>query len=915
MESKNWQNNAKTHVEAKNCILMRQRRRFWIKYAGGGGRKMEKYAPPPLTPTNLATLRCLGLWRQRYKLRDGNQYQISLTPPLGNPHLYFISRRRFETTQGMVTFAVHHVNCSGLAHDQKYQPLSGKTCYICRSLFQNPKFVKILKGANDPSRMKLGTKVNNRYLSHAHLCHLKQQWTLRDASKRWNTHNQKRNVLRLKRRAEKSIEKLPKSKTIINFLKHVDIINDHGTTDMKNQALQFVYRLTAGIASQARVKAGKIKRTCMKDWGPILPIFTALRAMSLPRVERLMTASLGGCGPPPSTVGDAFRKLREKNFPCGGLDVESRMRRAIPILRNGINALGLQNGDKIPFQLGCDATPIPQAPEYDEAMDIVTNICGPIGHDKCTLDPPQKIGDGVEGYYNIVKMVLESEWSSYIYIGILQPLVDHIPNQCVLVYPTCNRFDHKPHLEYFWNRIYAAFHQILVVEAKLPVMLVGKGADGDSRERCLSLQRMYLRYRSEVHPRRSTFSKTTRDFLAWYGLPGATGWRLYGEKTSLCVHDNVCEVVTAIDSSDPNHCDKKMDKKGQDKKNTHIIGGYDVLHSHLLLIMRMEKTSTAMRNAMAGLGASTGVYRSDLEEQDPQNLAACTRRCGFMMLRALIALQPAGARCMRGVNPKTINPECLPDANTDPATIPVMEAVLKGTHDMQWVGTTLPNLPELQTQGTVAFYAVAAASTLMHNSKSWGILQRVRFASFVNTFLAVWRQRVIHTAGLTLSQNFLTSETYSDLVQNLHETVLTIMTFRDFCPGQPVGLHHSGSNCCEDEFSFAGGHSYVAGIREYSHKGFLRMDERKQALSLLHIRGVRRGRIQHRKQEWPAKYHEKALRKNDFRILMRQHPTDDALRKTWEAGSDDGKTLATFLGWCTCMHIMHSLAHTHVPFF
>ena len=34
----------------------------------------------------------------------------------------------------------------------------------------------------------------------------------------------------------------------------------------------------------------------------------------------------------------------------------------------------------------------------------------------------------------------------------------------------------------------------------------------------------------------------------------------------------------------------------------------------------------------------TGVFRTDLENQDPQNLAACTRLCGFMMLRALIII-------------------------------------------------------------------------------------------------------------------------------------------------------------------------------------------------------------------------------------------------------------------------------------
>ena len=92
--------------------------------------------------------------------------------------------------------------------------------------------------------------------------------------------------------------------------------------------------------------------------------------------------------------------------------------------------------------------------------------------------------------YVLVKMVLEREWASYIYVGILQPLADNVPNQCVLVYPTCNRFDHEPHLEHFRKQIKSAFYEILVGEAGLPVMLEGKGADGDMRERCASMQRM-----------------------------------------------------------------------------------------------------------------------------------------------------------------------------------------------------------------------------------------------------------------------------------------------------------------------------------------------------------------------------------------------------------------------------------------
>ena len=97
---------------------------------------------------------------------------------------------------------------------------------------------------------------------------------------------QKKKMFKLQKRVENSVRKLPKSVDTKEFLKHVETINANGSEEMKGQALQFVYRLTAAIAAKSRVHAGKIKRTSIRKWGPILPIFTALRAMSLPRAER-----------------------------------------------------------------------------------------------------------------------------------------------------------------------------------------------------------------------------------------------------------------------------------------------------------------------------------------------------------------------------------------------------------------------------------------------------------------------------------------------------------------------------------------------------------------------------------------------------------------------------------------------------
>ena len=79
--------------------------------------------PPALTPGNLKRMQCLGLWRTHYRLNDGKEYKMSLVPPLGIPTLYFVSRRPITKHYGSVlSFAVHHHDCLGLAYTSKYLP-------------------------------------------------------------------------------------------------------------------------------------------------------------------------------------------------------------------------------------------------------------------------------------------------------------------------------------------------------------------------------------------------------------------------------------------------------------------------------------------------------------------------------------------------------------------------------------------------------------------------------------------------------------------------------------------------------------------------------------------------------------------------------------------------------------------------
>ena len=132
-------------------------------------------------------------------------------------------------------------------------------------------------------------------------------------------------------------------------------------------------------------------------------------------------------------------------------------------------------------------------------------------------------------------------------------MVEWLPPVHAMVYCTCNSYDHKPHLERFWNEIRQ--HWSAIMNPALPLMLTGKGADGDPKERTMFLQLMYSRWRGRHHPRRSEFSEPLSRNSTWLGLAGAIGFRMRAER-----HADGSR-VKGIMAQDPIHVSKKLDCK------------------------------------------------------------------------------------------------------------------------------------------------------------------------------------------------------------------------------------------------------------------------------------------------------------------------------------------------------------------
>ena len=613
--------------------------------------------------------------------------------------------------------------------------------------------------------------------------------------------------------------------------------------------------------------------------------------MGLPRANKLIRATLGGVAPSVSTIKDRITYIQRQTKTClSPADIRGRMHRACrlwsPLIAEKVKDGTLKPAEFIPVTCGSDATPVPAHPQYCPKRNIIFGLCGKVSPDhKCTLDPPAQILNGEAGFQQIVSLVRTNVWASYVYVHILQPQVPWLPPIHIHVYMTCNSYDHKPHLETMWAEIRRHFGEVM---SMLPVMLTGKGADGDPKERCMFLQQMYSRWRDRHHPRLSVFSAPLPPTSSWVWLENAQGFRMRIELDAK-------NLIKGLFAQDPIHVVKKLDCK-LDSAKVLEMGYFTCCHSHLQHVFNIDSTPEAsIRRAQTG-GNSSGLWRQDVFNQDRQNFMACVRRAGYKVRRALVKLQPPGRLNMRGTSPRRLKRSFLPAVNADPSTMPVVDAVFLGADDSDW-GSDDPDKPEqIRTQGTVVFYVLSAAYMLIHHSQHFGIQQRMRFAGFVNKFVAHWRCWILNTSGLTLGQNFITKECYSDLVQSCHEAVFQSIVFSKYAPSLPLKLIYSGSNNCENSFSSAGGYRGMHGKRNYTCKGYTEYADNEYTMHVLQAAGVNRGRSQHSKQEWDHRAHEPRSRPEDLDRLMKEHSDNATTAVSWNAGASDATHLAEMIG-------------------
>lgn len=431
-----------------------------------------------------------------------------------------------------------------------------------------------------------------------------------------------------------------------------------------------------------------------------------------------------------------------------------------------------------------DETRVRIHPGYCERTDCITGYCGvdckgkcetikECREDKCCPRVHQCDSYGDMGLFVIgpddppgrayerIKEITETcRKGNSLRVMILNPLDPAWPRLVCGFYDTCMAFSAKKYVAKQWTQVEILFDRILA-----PVIgpLVGNASDGDPRRRKLML----------FHAIKATPDDVK--CLCRYDL--LEGEAMNGE----C---NDCTMVRyGLDTpSFTMQAWKMTDKEG----NFHIrnIMDQDYIHCG-------KKGINCMHHPSRALCMGPGLYPH---------------------FNSITSHMTAASRDKHGLNKG--------DNSRDRYMAMDWPSVCRLTSPKHL--TSLANLSEGRdglvanptVRGTLEYLKLMRLYISIFADRTLPHLERVRRAGEVATYLSLWRGYIKATDGLCVKENFITRETYQDMLISCHCAVLIIMAHRDTTPDQKLDLSRTGTDCCEDLFSTLG--ACVANKRVYS---------------------------------------------------------------------------------------------------
>ena len=216
-------------------------------------------------------------------------------------------------------------------------------------------------------------------------------------------------------------------------------------------------------------------------------------------------------------------------------------------------------------------------------------------------------------------------------------------------------------------------------------------------------------------------------------------------------------VINNLSDQDYIHNHKKLDNQLDYVSKDLKLGNYPVHRNFLRLVCE-----TFSRH-------EHGLRSNDVNKTDRQNWAAAQRTCF-----------PSVRLCLQHII----------DGQNE-----------KDAHDPMALG--------LLTYLKIVWYYMEIFISLQANLK-----ERISYAALVTTFLGIWRNYIILHPGLNLKENFITRETFQDVLLSCHFSVMLIGIFAEKYSYLECPLHLTGTDAVEIYFSQNG--SFVLNKHTYT---------------------------------------------------------------------------------------------------
>jgi hypothetical protein len=570
--------------------------------------------------------------------------------------------------------------------------------------------------------------------------------------------------------------------------------------------------------------------------------FKIIRLVGGPQVYRILSQNLGA---------PAERSLRrdEPNPPWrAGFhdDNWKSLRRAYKSVRDANPGI-----EKCLVLSAEDETGVRVDPSWDPRTDTITGFCGVECENKCKkvtscrknkiCNPVHQctsnehvfiVGNDEDAYDRVKEICKTYRKGTMLRVLMLNPLDKRWPRLVCAHFDTCNAFDAADYVKSQWREVESKYKTYL---EDIVGPLVGFASDGDSRRR-----KLMLHYAMGADSQKLVCFCCDPRFLqrgcerVRYGLDDKTftmkAWKF---------------IITDRDT-------------GEKSFRIRYIGDQDYIHCGKKLVNCASHPSRYLRlgpTMYAHMNAVTTNMRTQSNEAHGLRVGDDSRD-GYRAMD-----WPSAVRLTHRKHLTSLSNLC------------------EGNEDL---------VPNEGVRGMLEFLKIVRMYISIFADTSLTHKERVKRAGCVVTYLRLWKCYVEHDPSMDTDTNFITREAFQDCLLSCHAAVLLIMANRDLTPTQRANLDRSGTDCCEDFFSFSG--SSVANKRVYSTLDVRQIIHNHLTVVMYAaIAGIELpGSTKHRRQFFD---HE-----GEEIIGPEAWCTDAALLAMWKQGVNKGYKLATAHG-------------------